>query len=108
MAEITALFWDVGGVMLTNGWDREGRHRAAERFRLDRENFQSRREMLSADFEAGRLTLDEYLDRSIFYQPRSFPKDEFKAFLFAQSQPRPDTLAFVEQVAGSGSAGWLR
>ena len=48
MVEITTLFWDVGGVVLTNGWDSEGRHRAAEQFRLDWQDFQSRHEMLSA------------------------------------------------------------
>ena len=102
MAEITALFWDVGGVVLTNGWDREGRRRAAEQFRLDWEDVRSRHEMLSADFETGRLTLEQYLDRTIFYRARPFSKDEFKAFLFAQSQPRQDTLAIVERLAASG------
>ncbi len=32
---IIALFLDVGGVLLTNGWDRSMRARAAERFALD-------------------------------------------------------------------------
>lgn len=102
MAKIITLFWDVGGVLLTNGWDRAARRRATERFSLDWEDFQDRHELINTDFEAARLTLEEYLQRTIFYRSRSFTKDEFKAFMFAQSQPQPDPLAIVERLARSG------
>ena len=65
MAEITTLFWDVGGVILTNAWDRSGRHRAAERFQLDWADFQERHDLIVTEFEVGRLTLEEYLDRTV-------------------------------------------
>ena len=62
MPAANVLFCDVGGVLLTNGWDRPARRRAAEVFRLDWEAFEQRHEVVAADFETGRLTLDEYLD----------------------------------------------
>lgn len=102
MAEITTLFWDVGGVMLSNAWDRHGRRRAVEQFHLDWEDFQDRHELVNTDFEAGRLTLEEYLQRTIFYRSRPFTRDDFKAFMFAQSRPQPETLALVERLARSG------
>lgn len=103
MAEITALFWDVGGVLLTNGWDRASRRRAADRFELDWEDFQDRHELLSSDFETARLSLDEYLQRTVFYRSRPFSKDEFKDFMFSQSQPQQETLAIVKDLARSNS-----
>jgi putative hydrolase of the HAD superfamily len=102
MVEITTLFWDVGGVILTNGWDLDIRRRAAEHFNLDWEEMQERREQVLADFEAGRLSLAEYLGRTVFYQARSFTLSEFEAFMFAQSQPHPETIEIVEALAGTG------
>ena len=101
MAEITTLFWDLGGVVLTNGWDREARRRAAEAFNLDWEDFQDRHEQVSAAFETGRLTLAEYLERTVFYCPRPFTEEAFKAFMFAQSEVHPEVLAIVKGLAGS-------
>jgi putative hydrolase of the HAD superfamily len=102
MAQITALFWDVGGVLLSNGWDRSNRRQAAEHFSLDWEEFQDRHEFVSTDFEAGRLTLQEYLQRTVFYRSRSFTEEEFKKFMFGQSQPHPETLAIAERLAKTG------
>ncbi len=102
MAEITTLFWDVGGVLLTNGWDRAARRRAAEQFHLDWEEFEDRHDLMITDFEGGRLTLDEYLQRTVFYRSRSFSQDDFKASIFTQSQPLPEVLALVERLANSG------
>ena len=102
MAEITTLFWDVGGVILTNGWDRTSRRQAAQEFDLDWEDFRERHELVAADFETGRLTLEEYLERTVFYCPRPFTKEAFETFMLAQSRPYPEALAIVEQLARSG------
>ncbi len=99
MGEVTALFWDVGGVLLTNGWDTPSRQEAAERFGLAWEEFEERHQLVVTPFETGRLTLDEYLERTVFYRPRHFGADDFKTFMFAQSRPRPATLATVERLA---------
>ena len=101
MANITALFFDVGGVLLTNGWDRNTRRRAAENFQLDWDTLEERHELVVSAFETGRLTLDEYLDRTIFHDPRPFSRDEFKGYMFAQSQPDPNALAVAAELAAS-------
>lgn len=102
MAEIKALFWDVGGVLLTNGWDRRERQRAAQKFNLDWEDFEDRHEMVVGRFETGRLSLDRYLDRTVFYRPRNFEKDAYKEYWFDLSKPIGGTLDVVERVALAG------
>lgn len=98
----TALFFDVGGVLLTNGWDRPARRQAAEHFGLVWDEFQDRHELVVGDFEAGRIGLQEYLDSTVFYQPRTFTDSEFKEFMYAQSQPCPEALEFLAELARSG------
>jgi putative hydrolase of the HAD superfamily len=98
---ITHVFFDIGGVLGTNGWDREQRLRAIERFALDPE-FESRHDELAGDWEIGRLTLEEYLESAVFFTPRSFTPGEFTAFMFAQSEPFVDTIAVARRVAVRG------
>jgi putative hydrolase of the HAD superfamily len=101
VSEIRAIFWDVGGVLLTNAWDRTERLAALERFRLDEEEFHSRHEMVVSSFERGKISLDEYLDRTVFYRNRSFTRNEFRDFMFSLSQPMPEVLAFARALADS-------
>jgi putative hydrolase of the HAD superfamily len=89
---------DVGGVLLTNGWDHSARTRAAETFGLDLEELNSRHHLTYDTYEAGKLSLDAYLKRVVFYAPRSFSVEEFKAFMYAQSQPYPRMIAFVREL----------
>jgi putative hydrolase of the HAD superfamily len=101
MDKIEALFWDNGGVILTNGWDRGARKRAAEKFHLDWDDFSDRHELMLNAFETGQATLDQYLQRTVFYRPRDFTPEDFKAFMFAQSQPFPEALAFCGKIAAT-------
>jgi putative hydrolase of the HAD superfamily len=101
MDKIEALFWDNGGVILTNGWDREARKRAAEKFHLDWDDFSDRHELMLNAFETGQATLDQYLQRTVFYRPREFKPEDFKAFMFSQSQPFPEALEFAGKLAAS-------
>lgn len=98
MAGITTLFWDVGGVILTNGWDRPFRLRASEHFNLDWEDFQDRHELIVSAFETGTMTLDQYLDRTVFYRPRHFSKGEFRRFMFSCSQANPETMEVLARL----------
>ncbi len=86
-SRINALFLDIGGVLLTNGWDRNARARAAEKFHLDQDEFSERHHMTFDTYEEGKLSLDEYLNRVIFYQQQPFTVQDFKKFMFDQSQP---------------------
>ena len=101
MSKITTLFWDIGGVILTNGWDRVSRREAATVFQLDWEEFQDRHELSFPAFDSGHITLDEYLDRTLFYRPRPFTREEFTAFMFAQSKEFPESRAILNAVARS-------
>lgn len=101
MPEPTALFFDLGGVVLTNGWDRRARQQAIEQFQLDPEEFHERHELAVYDWEMGRITLDEYLDRTVFYRPRPFTRETFREFIFAQSRPYPESLELLEQLSRS-------
>ncbi len=102
MSAITTLFWDIGGVILTNGWDRESRRQAANAFQLDWDDFQDRHDLSFPAFDSGHITLDQYLDRTLFYRPRPFTREEFTAFMFAQSQEYTDTRAILSKLARRG------
>lgn len=102
MPTIRAIFWDVGGVLMTNAWDHTQRIAAMEHFRLDKEEFYDRHEMLVSSFERGKITLDEYLDRTIFYRTRPFTREAFRDFMFSLSQPFPEVLEFARALAVSG------
>jgi putative hydrolase of the HAD superfamily len=101
LGEITTLFWDIGGVILTNGWDRESRKEAAATFRLDWEEFQDRHDLSFPAFDTGHITLNEYLDSTLFYRARPFTREEFAAFMFAQSKEYPEVRAILDQVTAS-------
>jgi putative hydrolase of the HAD superfamily len=84
---VTTLFLDIGGVLLTNGWDHTIRARAAGKFGLDYDEMNERHHLTYDTYEEGKLSLDAYLDRVVFYRERSFSREAFKAFMYAQSQP---------------------
>ena len=95
---ISTLFLDIGGVLLTNGWDSHARRRAVERFGLDGDELNERHHLTFDTYEEGKLSLDEYLDRVVFCRPRQFSKQEFKNFMFAQSQPFPKMIGMVREL----------
>jgi putative hydrolase of the HAD superfamily len=98
MTEIRHIFFDIGGVLGTNGWDREERARATERFGLDAKEFQCRHEEIISAWEEGRITIDEYLDNAVFYERRSFSREEFVEFMYAQSIPDPDAVQIAREL----------
>ncbi|MFN2219401.1 MAG: HAD family hydrolase [Anaerolineae bacterium] len=94
-SSITTLFLDIGGVLLTNGWDHNMRQKAAETFGLDYAEMNERHHLTFDTYEEGKLSLYEYLQRVIFYQERPFSLEEFKAFMFEQSQPYQEMMHLV-------------
>lgn len=99
---ITTVFFDVGGVLLTNGWDRHCRRRVVEhRFGLDYEEFRDRHDFVAHDFEIGALSLYDYLQRTVFYRTRAFSPEEFYAAMQAQSQELPGTRDVIRQLQAS-------
>ena len=97
-ATITTLFLDIGGVLLTNGWDHNTRKYAADTFGLNYEEMNERHHLTFDTYEEGKLSLDEYLNRVVFYKERSFSREEFKAFMYAQSQPYPEMIELIQRL----------
>ena len=97
-SSITALFLDIGGVLLTDGWDHHARERAAANFRLDLAEMEDRHHLTFDTYEEGKLTLEEYLDRVVFYKKRRFTRAQFRRFMFAQSKPYPEMIELVRKL----------
>jgi putative hydrolase of the HAD superfamily len=102
MNKVTALFWDIGGVTLTNGWDSEARREAAAIFSLDAEDFEERHGLANPAFEMGHATLDQYIERTVFYRKRAFSPDEFKEFMYSRSAELPEARGVVDRLTASG------
>ena len=92
---ITTLFLDIGGVLLTNGWDHLARRRAVANFNLEWDEMETRHQLNFATYEEGKITLQEYLTRTVFYEDRPFTRNQFWEFMAAQSQPDPGMLDLV-------------
>jgi putative hydrolase of the HAD superfamily len=95
MTVITTLFVDIGGVLLSNGWDRTARQLAATTFDLDYQEIDERHHLTFDTYEVGKLSLNEYLDRVVFYEERAFTRDQFLNFMYDQSRPFPEMIELV-------------
>ncbi len=98
MSQYTTLFLDIGNVLLTNGWDHHMRARAAKLFELDETEMNARHALTFDTYEIGKISLDEYLNRVVFNQPRKFTLDTFKNFMFEQSQPFQQMLDLIKEL----------
>jgi putative hydrolase of the HAD superfamily len=92
---ITTLFLDIGGVLLTDGWSHGASKLAVKKFNLDLEELNKRHTEALDTYENGKITLKEFLDRTVFYEKRSFTPDQFRKFMFAQSKPYPEMIDLI-------------
>jgi HAD superfamily hydrolase (TIGR01509 family) len=97
-SSITALFLDIGGVLLTDGWGHQSRKLAAKMFNLNPEEMESRHNQAFDTYELGKLTIEEYLSRVVFYEERPFTPAQFRKFMFAQSKPYPKMIELVRRL----------
>lgn len=97
-----SILWDVGGVLLSNGWDHLARGRAVRSFGLEPDAFENRHQQVVKEFECGRISLDEYLDKTVFWEPRRFSRREFRDFMFSQSEAQPAAIDLASRVARAG------
>ncbi len=95
---ITCMFVDIGGVLLTDGWDSHARKRGAVHFKLDLAVMEARHRLTWDTYQIGKLTLDEYLECVVFFQKRPFTRAQFRRFMFVQSKPYPEVLELVAQL----------
>lgn len=100
---IRHVFVDIGGVLGTNGWDREQRQRALDKFKLDKPDFDFRHQEIVGAWEEGRMSMEEYMRLTVFYCPRDFTAEEFRAFVLAQSAPFPESIAAVAELSQRGT-----
>jgi putative hydrolase of the HAD superfamily len=96
METIKVVFFDVGGVLLNNGWGHQSRQEAARLFNLDYSEMEVLHSFIFNVYEIGKITLDDYLDTVVFNHPRSFTKEDFKTFMFAQSEELPGLLQWLK------------
>lgn len=97
-AEISVLFLDIGGVLLTNGWDRHARRAAAEEFGLDYEEFDERHHLIFDTYEEGQIGLEEYLRRAVFHRERAFSVEQFQDYMLSRSEELPATMELMRRV----------
>ena len=96
--KITTLFLDIGGVLLSDGWGHNFRHKAAAMFNLDAAEMEARHKLVFVVYEEGRMTLDEYLEEVVFYEKRRFSANQFRDFMFAQTTPNPAMIDFIKKL----------
>ncbi|CAN5128296.1 HAD family phosphatase [soil metagenome] len=95
---ITTLFLDIGGVLLSNGWGHEFRQKAVDKFHLNKGEMEERHSIMFVTYEEGRITLDEYLNRTIFHKKRDFTFDEFRDFMFSLTTPNVEMIDFIKSL----------
>lgn len=94
---VKILFFDIGGILLTNGWGHKSRQQAAEKFGLDLTEAEALHNFIFNTYEMGKITLDEYLDTVIFNHPRDFTREDYKEFMFSRSQELPEMLQWLKE-----------
>jgi putative hydrolase of the HAD superfamily len=99
MTEIRHIFFDIGGVLGSNGWDHEQRERAIEKFAINPEDFEWRHKEVVAEWEEGRITMDEYLDIAVFHTKRDFTRNAFIEFMYSQSVPNEATISIARALS---------
>jgi putative hydrolase of the HAD superfamily len=104
MLPYDAILFDVGGVLLNNGWDHLERAAAVAAFHLDNDEFERRHAELDDTWERGKITMADYLSYTVFHQPRSFSLEDFTAFVFDQSHLLPNgAIHILAEFAASGN-----
>ena len=99
---LTHVFFDIGGVLGTNGWDREQRARALEKFGIEDDDFEHRHHQVVSEFETGAMSLEEYLDVTVFYTPRLFSREDFELYMLSLSEPNPYSIEIAKRIARAG------
>lgn len=102
MAEISTILWDVGGVLLTNGWDHMERAAVLQQFALDRAAFEPRHELANDPWEKGLMTAEQYLLQTVFYEPRPFTPAAFLQAILERSMLLPHgAMRILQELAAS-------
>ena len=102
VADISTILWDVGGVLLTNGWDHLERTAVLKQFALDPGPFEQRHEMANDPWEKGLMTAEQYLLQTVFYEPRPFTPAAFLQAMKERSVLLPHgAMRILQELAAS-------
>jgi putative hydrolase of the HAD superfamily len=104
MLPFDVILFDVGGVLLTNGWDHKERATVIQRFNLDLSAFEARHPDANEAWEKDEITAEQYLDATVFYEPRKFSHQDFLNAIFAQSVPlEGSALPVLAELSSAGN-----
>jgi putative hydrolase of the HAD superfamily len=102
MAEISTILWDVGGVLLTNGWDHVERAAVLQHFGLDFDLIEPRHQFANDSWEKGLTTGEQYLQHTIFFDPRPFTPADFLQQMKQRSVLLPQgAMRILQELAAS-------
>jgi len=99
VSNITTLLFDLGGVVLTNGWDENSRREGTEYFKLNYDEVEQRHNKIFPDFEKGNVSLIKYINEVIFYKKRNFNTDDFINFIKSRTKSYKSTLQILEELS---------
>ncbi len=102
MPGIGVILWDIGGVLLTNGWDHSARLLASRKFDIEWDEFEQRHQQLEPLWDTGRIDINEYLEKAIFFRTRPFSPDQMRDYIVSCSQPHRETLDLAGELFRSG------
>src|ERR1700722_4825634 len=91
-SKIKGILLDVGGVIMTNGWDRKLRKKVAAHFNIDWDDLNDRHQLFNDILELGKIGFEEYLKEVIFYKERSFSLTKVFSFIREALLPYPQMI----------------
>lgn len=98
------IFFDIGGVLLTNSWDVHQRAAVAAEFHLDGADLEARHDDIFEAWERGGINMGAYLDFTVFHEPRSFTRDQFVTAILDQSKLLPNgAIGTLRDLYSTGS-----
>lgn len=96
---IVKILWlDIGGVLLSNGWDHVSRQKAARLFAFDYQDFDEKHKLYYNLHETGYISLSQYLDHVLFYKDQNFSKQTFTEFMYEESKPYIETIRYFKNL----------
>lgn len=97
---IKTVFVDIGGVLLSNSWDTKCVKDSVSFFGIEEEEVLFRHAEVASLYYCGKISLDEYIKYVIFFTERNFGCDEYKKFVFEQSQAFEEMIKYIKFLRG--------
>src|SRR3984957_9114157 len=100
---VETIFFDIGGVLLTNGWDEGQRATVLAKFGVLLDAYEARHEAANYRWERGLETARWFFDQTVFYEPRAFTFEQLWAEVEGQSGVQyPGTYNVLSDLRAAG------